>query len=71
MQISSHVGTSDPYLRCVQGQDRLFQTRHVTKTVNPVWGEPFEAYVENPFRKLEFEVYDKDLVSCEIKLNMV
>ena len=49
------VGTSDPYVRCVQGQERLFQTRHVPKSVNPVWGETFTAYTDNPFRKIEFQ----------------
>jgi Ca2+-dependent lipid-binding protein len=49
------TGTSDPYVRCVQGQDKLFQTRSIAKTVNPVWDETFESYIDNPFRPITFQ----------------
>ena len=55
-------GTSDPYVKCVQGQDKLFQTRVIAKSVNPVWGETFASFVDNPFKPICFQVYDKDLV---------
>ena len=55
-------GTSDPYVKCIQGQEELLQTRSIKKTVNPVWGEDFQTFTDNPFKHLEFQVYDKDMV---------
>ena len=49
-------GTSDPYLKCVQGQDKLFQIKEVKKTVNPMWGETVVAHVSNPFKPITFQV---------------
>lgn len=48
-------GTSDPYVKCVQAQEKLFQTRAITKTVNPVWGEDFSTFTDNPFNPLVFQ----------------
>ena len=59
------TGTSDPYVRCFQGQEKLFQTKTITKTVNPVWQETFASYVDNPFKELELHVYDYDLVGSD------
>ncbi len=58
-------GTSDPYVKCVQGQEKLFQTRVISKTVNPVWGETFATFVDNPFKPIAFQVFDKDLVGSD------
>ena len=40
----------------LQGNDKLFQTRAITKTVNPKWEETFDSFVDNPFRELIFQV---------------
>lgn len=58
-------GRSDPYLKCIHGQEKLFQTRVVQKTISPVWKENFISYVDNPFKPLTFQVYDKDLVGTD------
>ncbi|TRY67420.1 hypothetical protein TCAL_09079 [Tigriopus californicus] len=58
-------GTSDPYLKCIHGQEKLFQTRVVQKTTSPVWKENFISYVDNPFKPVTFQVYDKDLVGTD------
>ena len=50
------LGTSDPYLKCMHGQDRLFQTRAITKTVNPIWEETFDSYIDNPFKPITLQV---------------
>lgn len=49
-------GRSDPYLKCIHGQEKLFQTRVVQKTISPVWKENFISYVDNPFKPLTFQV---------------
>ena len=43
----------------LQGNDKLFQTRAITKTVNPKWEETFDSFVDNPFRELIFQVREK------------
>ena len=50
------AGVSDPYVKCVQSQDTLFQTRSISKTVNPSWNETFECFVDNPFKPIDFQV---------------
>ena len=50
------LGTSDPYLKCVQGSDKLFQTLEKKKTVNPMWAETFVTHVDNPFKPITFQV---------------
>ena len=50
------LGTSDPYLKCIHGQDKLFQTRAITKTVNPIWDEIFDSYIDNPFKPITLQV---------------
>ena len=34
-------GVSDPYIKCIHGQGKLFQSKPVPKTVNPTWDETF------------------------------
>ena len=41
-----HPGTSDPYLKCMHGQDKLFLTESIKKTVNPQWDEHFSVCME-------------------------
>ena len=44
-----------------QGHDKLFQTRAISKTVNPKWDETFDSFVDNPFRELAFQVMMKNI----------
>ncbi|CAB4063192.1 unnamed protein product [Lepeophtheirus salmonis] len=58
-------GTSDPYVRCIQGAERLFQTKYIAKTVNPEWNETFICHTDNPFKPLMLQVYDHDVVGSD------
>ena len=50
------LGTSDPYLKCVHGQDKLFQTTEKKKTCSPMWAETFITHVDDPFKPITFQV---------------
>ena len=56
IDIILNLGTSDPYLKCVQGNDKLFQTLEKKKTCNPMWAETFVTHVDNPFKPITFQV---------------
>jgi len=58
-------GVSDPYVRCLHGQDKLFQSRAMPKTVNPSWDETFDVHIDNPFKAITLQVFDKDLVGSD------
>ena len=45
-------GVSDPYIKCIHGQTKLFQSKPVAKTVNPVWDETCVMHIDNPFKPL-------------------
>ena len=49
-------GTSDPYVRIMQGEEELHKTVEKKKTVNPVWNDQSNVYIENPFTPLTFQV---------------
>ena len=49
-------GTSDPYVRIMQGEEQLHKTVEKKKTVNPVWNDQANVYIENPFTPLTFQV---------------
>ena len=49
-------GTSDPYVMIMQGEDQLHKTVEKKKTVNPVWNDQSNVYIENPFTPLTFQV---------------
>ena len=50
------TGVSDPYVRCLHGQDKLFQSRAMPKTVNPSWDETFDVHIDNPFKAITLQV---------------
>merc|ERR1712142_351383 len=58
-------GTSDPYVMIMQGEEQLHKTVEKKKTVNPVWNDQSNVYIENPFTPLTFQVYDKDMVGSD------
>ena len=49
-------GTSDPYVRIMQGEEELHKTVEKKKTVNPVWNDQSNVYIENPFTPPTFQV---------------
>ena len=58
-------GTSDPYVRIMQGEEQLHKTVEKKKTVNPVWNDQSNVYIENPFTPLTFQVgYDCNQHYC-------
>ena len=50
------TGTSDPYVKVLQGDDVLHKTPEKKKTVNPIWNDGATAYIKNPFNNLLFQV---------------
>ena len=58
-------GVSDPYVKCIHGQTKLFQSKPVAKTVYPLWDETFVMHIDNPFKPLTFQVFDKDMVGAD------
>ena len=49
-------GTSDPYVRIMQGEEQLHKSPEKKKTVNPVWNDQANVYIENAFEPLTFQV---------------
>merc|ERR1712018_343731 len=49
----------------MHGQDKLFQTKSIVKTTNPKWDEHFSVHIDNPFKAITLQVYDKDLVGSD------
>ena len=49
-------GTSDPYVRVMQGEEVLHKTVEKKKTINPVWNDKSNIYIEDPFNPLIFQV---------------
>ena len=50
------LGVSDPYVKCLHGQDKLFQSRIVPKSLNPSWDETFDVHIDNPFKSITLQV---------------
>ena len=40
----------------LQGEEQLHKTPEKKKTVNPVWNDQSNVYIENPFTPLTFQV---------------
>ncbi|KAI8070792.1 C2 domain-containing protein [Gongronella butleri] len=54
-------GTSDPYARVRIGNKVVYKTKHVKKTLTPVWNESFVAKVDSG--KLDIKVKDKNTLT--------
>ena len=65
-------GTSDPYVRIHIGDDIKggVKTKHISKTLNPVWNERFELLVLGSQRpeNVTVEVFDKDMIGRDDSL---
>ena len=59
-------GTSDPYVRIMQGEEQLHKTVEKKKTVNPVWNDQANVCIEDPFCPLTFQVIDYSMSYHEI-----
>ena len=57
-------GTSDPYVRIMQGEEQLHKTMEKKKTVNPVWNDQSNVYIENPLIPLTFKVSNQIGFDC-------
>ena len=58
-------GTSDPYVRVMQGGKCLHRTPEKRRTLNPVWNNQFSICVENTFAPIVFQVFDKNLFESD------
>lgn len=59
-------GKSDPYVK-LNYDSRMYTTRTVFKTVNPIWGDVF-VFSENSSlisSKIRGEIWDKDFTSSD------
>ena len=62
-------GTSDPYVRIMQGEEQLHKTVEKKKTVNPVWNDQANVYIDNPFPPLTFQL-GYSMIYHEISFNI-
>ena len=56
---NNFLGVSDPYLKCLHGQNKLFQTKPIPKTINPTWDEMFDMHIDNPFKPIILQVINE------------
>ncbi|KAJ3033983.1 hypothetical protein HDV00_005602 [Rhizophlyctis rosea] len=57
-------GTSDPYCQILLNGNKVYKTKTIKKTVNPVWNEAFTSPVQNRFRStLQIQVRDWNQLS--------
>lgn len=55
-------GYSDPYTNVILNGEKIFKTKTVKKTLNPVWNEPFSCEIlSRTASKFKFEVFDWDM----------
>ena len=52
-------GTSDPYVKVMQGEKCLHRTPEKRRTLSPVWNNQFNIIMENTFTPIVFQVFDK------------
>ena len=55
-------GTSDPYIKILQGGKLLHKSRSIKRTLDPVWDEEIDLYLDLPLLPLCLKVYDKDAI---------
>jgi Ca2+-dependent lipid-binding protein len=58
-------GTSDPYVKVLQGNCCLHRTPEKKKTLNPVWNDHFSASIENIYAPIVFQVFDRNLFESD------
>ena len=49
-------GTSDPYVKIMQGGKLQHKTSSQKKTLNPAWNEEADIYIEDPFDPIRLKV---------------
>eukprot|EP01121_Diplochlamys_sp_Union-15-3_P007018 TRINITY_DN1761_c0_g1_i3.p1 TRINITY_DN1761_c0_g1~~TRINITY_DN1761_c0_g1_i3.p1 ORF type:complete len:145 (+),score=35.93 TRINITY_DN1761_c0_g1_i3:46-435(+) len=57
-------GKSDPYV-VVHAADKVFESKVVSKSLNPIWNQYFIADFSEPKGIVHVEVYDHDKVSSD------
>ena len=58
-------GTSDPYVKVMQGEKCLHRTPEKRRTLSPVWNNQFNICMENTFTPIVFQVFDKNLFEAD------
>ena len=58
-------GTSDPYVKVMQSGKVQHKTTSQKKTLNPVWNEEADVYIEDPFQPICFKVCDFEYDKCD------
>jgi hypothetical protein len=53
-------GWADPLAEVYIGDKRIGKTRHINKTLNPVWNETFSKSIEDKIDTIRVEIYDHD-----------
>jgi len=53
-------GTSDPYVKFKIGSKVHYRSRIIYKNLNPNWEEKFSMPIEDPFKPVILEVFDRD-----------
>jgi tellurium resistance protein TerZ len=58
-------GSSDPYVKVVQGTKELYKTKVIEKNLSPAWNESFKVFVPEKKRveNLVFKIFDWDRMS--------
>ena len=56
LAVMDRGGTSDPYVKIMQGGKLQYKTSSQKKTLEPVWNEEADIYLEDPFDPLCFLV---------------
>ena len=56
LAVMDRGGTSDPYVKIMQGGKLQYKTTTQKKTLEPVWNEEADIYLEDPFDPLIFLV---------------
>ncbi|KAI9029637.1 C2 domain-containing protein [Phycomyces nitens] len=61
-------GTSDPFVRVRIGKSHAYKTKHIKKTLTPVWNESFKYPVPSTPIAIDFKVKDYNRFSSSVDL---
>ncbi|KAI8799333.1 C2 domain-containing protein [Cladochytrium replicatum] len=78
LAMDKNFTTSDPYVKIkdvkglhLPGNDDLYRTKVVKKNLNPKWGESFNLHFDDRLSKLNFLVYDYEVMSRDARIGKV
>ncbi|KAI9313877.1 C2 domain-containing protein [Dichotomocladium elegans] len=61
-------GTSDPFARVIIGKKQVYKTKHMKKTLAPLWNESFSCYVSSQPTMMNIKVKDYNRFSNSVEL---